>query len=330
MPFFPRRSTPNPHQACRSVLQKAVRRGHVEVTRQTARHLLAVGDKAWLRQRIGVIVFEECWPLAAELDWAPDPEAMVERLVRTAEAVKVKDATGLGSLAFVLTKGKESVLAYEWAAGHVERVADAIREPSAFWRWARQRAGDERARALVEAAEQAYRRGGWPWDQAFILAAAYLAVTVGVPPACRARPVETEFPYWVALDRHTPQGKVVLREVAQREGLSLTQLRWTSFYFEGARTNEATPSVWWDTEVEWRLGQVGLDLVSGRQFWSRARPAVEAALSREAAALREHVLAPTPNGQSGDDRRTGLDAPVPEAQQASRGQRGAEIPVLAS
>src|SRR5579884_855686 len=260
MPFFPRRSTPNPHQACRSVLQKAVRRGQVELTRETALHLIAAGDKAWLRQRIGVIVFEECWPLAVDLDWSADAAAMVECLTRAAAAVKVKDATGLGSLAYSLTKGKKSVLACELAVPHVERLAWAIEQPDEFWAWARQQARDEREHTLLDVAQRAYKRGGWPWDQAFILAAAYLAVTGGVPEARRAAGVTEAFPYWVALDRHTPQGKVALANVARSEGLPISQLRWTSFYFEGARTNEATPSRWWDSEIEWRLRQVGLDV----------------------------------------------------------------------
>jgi hypothetical protein len=289
MPFFVSKQSPNAHGACRSLLQKAVRRGQVEVARQTARHLLEIGDRSWLRQRTGVIVFEECWPLGGELDWAPDAEATVERLARVAESVKNKDATGFGSLAYALANGDESMLDGSPTDCQIRRLAEAIADPTAFWAWAKQQAGSESAQRLVEAAQPAHRRGGWPWDQAFIQAAAYLAVTEGVPAVRAAEPELSEFPYWVALDRHTPQGKLALRAVAKGEGMPLRQLLWTSFYFEGARLNQASESVWFDREVSWRLGKVGLDSESGCQFWQQARPLVEAALRGEAEALREHV-----------------------------------------
>jgi hypothetical protein len=290
MPFFMGRRTPHPHQACRSLLQKAVRRGHVELTRRTACHLRQVGDGAWLRQRTAVIVFEECWPFAADLDWAPG--AVVECLARVAQTVKVKDATGLGSLAHVVANGEESVLTGSCDDRHIRRVADAVREPSAFWAWVRERAGQGRERTLVDAAQQAHRRGGWPWDQAFMLAAAYLAVTVGLPDVQVAEPETGEFPFWAALDRHTPQGKVALRAVAKRERVPLRELLWVSFYFEGAVTNRATDSAWWCREVAWRLSRVGLNWDQGRQRWDRLRPVVAAALSAEAELLREHIQAP--------------------------------------
>jgi hypothetical protein len=290
VPFYVSKPRPHTHQACRSLLQKAVRRGHVELTRQTACHLLGVGDASWLRQRTAVIVFEECWPLAADLDWGADRRMLVERLARVAQAEKVKDATGLGSLAHALVSNDHAtVLSGSAPDRHIERVADAIRHPVDFWNWTSQRATGERVCVLVEAARHAHRRGGWPWDQAFIVAAAYLAVTGGVPHVHLAAPQTEEFPYWVALDRHTPQGKVALRAIAKQEDTSLRHLLWASFYFEGALTNAARASVWWSREVAWRLKLVGLDEAAAWNLWQRVRPIVAAELREEAEALRNHV-----------------------------------------
>jgi hypothetical protein len=291
MPFFIHRQSPHPHQACRSLLQKAVRRGDVALTRRTADHLGEVGDTSWLRQRTGVIVLEECWPLAADLDWSPGTRPLTRALARAAQAVKAKDATGLGSLAYARTKGDTSVLTGAATDCHVARLAEAIQEPATFWDWAQREAPSGRARTVVEAARQAHRRGGWPWDKAFIQAAAYLAVTDRVPEVQDAVPTATAFPFWVALDRHTPQGKVVLRTVAKQEGLPFRHLLWTSFYFEGAQLNQAAPSIWWELDVAWRLRKVGLDVEQGRAIWEHARPIVAAALRTQADELRAHVFA---------------------------------------
>jgi hypothetical protein len=288
MPFFVSKPKSGIHQACRSLVQKAVRRGDVELTRRTARHLQDTGDAGWLRQRTALIVFEECWPLAADLDWAPDSDAVIERLARVARAVKVKDAAGLSSLAYALVNGDASVLVGSRDDAHVTRLAEAISRPGDFWDWAIRQASGDRERSVIESAHLAHRRGGWPWDQACIQAAAYLVVAEGLSTAGVAKS-GIECPLWVALDKHTPQGKVVLREVAKREGFPWRELLWTSFYFEGARTNEATDSIWWSREVEWRMGRVGLDQEAGRRLWGRARPFVAEALRAEAESLRRHL-----------------------------------------
>ena len=49
-------------QACRSLVQKAVRRGNSLLVEKVASHLYAIEDHAWLRQRVVVITYEECWP----------------------------------------------------------------------------------------------------------------------------------------------------------------------------------------------------------------------------------------------------------------------------
>jgi hypothetical protein len=57
------KANPNTHQDCRSLLQKAVRRGESDLVVKVVDHLYEIGDIRWLKQRVGVIIAEECWPL---------------------------------------------------------------------------------------------------------------------------------------------------------------------------------------------------------------------------------------------------------------------------
>ena len=61
------KANPNTHQDCRSLLQKAVRRGESDLVVKVVDHLYEIGDIRWLKQRVGVIIAEECWPLDGEM-----------------------------------------------------------------------------------------------------------------------------------------------------------------------------------------------------------------------------------------------------------------------
>lgn len=111
-------------------------------------------------------------------------------------------------------------------------------------------------------------------------------------PPGRAGPGEGpsgEFPYWVALDKHTPEGKTVVHEVATEMRSSYRRLIWASFYCESASVDRLLPSPWWDAEKTWRLRRAGLTLEAAEELWSRARPRVSERLETGAAALKEFV-----------------------------------------
>jgi len=277
------------HSACRSLIQKAVRRGDLSLTRKVASHLREIGDGNWLARRTAVITFEECWPLGAKLDLSTEFTNTVNSLIRAAQSVKVKDATGLGTLAYTLSTGDDSVLSGSPEDRDIKIVSEAIKRPNDFWDWVTANCSQERQRSLVEVAQKAHRRGGWPWDRAFMQAAAYLALTEDVPTVATAKQQSKEFPFWVALDKHTPQGKQALRHAAKRIGVPSNQLFWVSFYFESALTNEATDSFWWSKEVHWRLHQVGLDFEQASFIWDKAKPVVSEILKAEAEHLRKHI-----------------------------------------
>jgi hypothetical protein len=237
------------HSDCRSLLQKAVRRGEAGLAAEVTKHLGDVGDGKWLRTRVAVVTFEECWPLGADLPERPDQAAIVTSFIRVAESVKLKDAAGLGTLAYALSKGDQSVFSNSAQDRPIRILSEAIQRPKEYWGWVVKQTKDDRQAALVDSAYRAYRRGGWPWDRAFMQAAAYLAVSTFVLTPPRARTDRGAFPYWVALDKHTSAGKQALRQAAKQLGIPSRQVLWLGFYFESALTNEMQPSYWWSREV---------------------------------------------------------------------------------
>ncbi len=284
-----RKPSADTHQVCRSLLQKAVRRGEEALIGKVAAHLREIGDGTWLRSRAAVITFEECWPLGGLLPQKPDPEKSVEALGCVARHVKVKDAAGLGTLAYALSKDDETVFDGCPEDRDIRIVLNAIQRPKDFWPWVLKRELADEQRMLVDAAYKAYKGGGWPWDRAFMQAAAYLAVTHDVPVVSRSESTNSALPYWVALDKHTPAGKTALREVAKRLKLPVRQVMWVSFYCESALANDSSPSYWWERETRWRLKQVGLTPETAQTLWQTLRPLVAELLSTEATALRQHL-----------------------------------------
>ena len=288
-----RKANPNTHQDCRSLLQKAVRRGNQTLVAKVVDHLYEIDDIKWLKQRVGVITVEECWPLIGEWELPKKLEeqqaAIRDMLSRAAMCAKFKDATGLGSLAYALSEGDDSVLTNSDEDADIKHVSAAIQREKEYWEWIISQCSSDSTNRLVKRASVAYRRGGWPWDKAFIQAAAYLAVTDGLPKLPDRSKTESKFPFWVALDKHTPQGKAALSKAAKETGFPWRQLNWVSFYCESGRVDNLMPSRWWDREVKWRLGKVGLSLDEAESMWTKARPVFTELLQEESKHLEQHI-----------------------------------------
>lgn len=265
-----------------------MRRGYASLARGVARDLEQQGDKAWLRQRVPVITFEECWPLGSSLKFPMKLPDRIACLCRVARATKAKDAAGLGSLAYAYAEDDSSIQAEPGIDQQALRfIANAIENPEQFWAWAEPQCTEEIQTQIVNTARQAHRKGGWPWDRAFMLAAAYLAVTEPIPEIdIFPDDPPDEFPFWIALDKHTPHGKGAIRQVAQEFKVSANQLMWASFYCESARTNQCIDSPWWHAERRWRLGKAGLTVDRALSLWGKVRPSIEAILAEESKRLR--------------------------------------------
>jgi len=276
-------------QRVRSLLQKAARRGYTQVVDLALARLHRSGDKTWLRSRAIVITFEECWPLAAFLSIDRDLSSKRNALFSVAKAAKQKDAAGLGALAHAYREGDQSMLDCVPDRYTLRIVSEALERPKGFFEWVISQSGKQRAIEVIKASERYLPAATWPWDKACILAGALLATIGDIPGIESADAPLGEFPYWVALDKHTPEGKVALTEVAKELNSSYRRLIWASFYFESARVNRLVPSPWWNAERTWRLRRAGLSSDTAEALWSSARPLVRQRLEDKAASLRDFV-----------------------------------------
>ena len=275
----------------RSLLQKAVRRGDADLV-YTASALLASlspRKKNWYRTRTAIITFEECWPLGGELFFNRKFYSKVAALIRVTRAKKSRGASGLGYLAHALVEGDASVLNGSDADRHIKIMANAIKRPDDFWHWiSDQKKTDGQTAALISNAKR-FKQEGFPRDRAVIQSAAYLAVTGQMPSRQEMQPVDQAFPYWVAFDKHTAEGKLVMRDVARDLHIALPQLEWTCFYFEGAKTNGEIPSEWWERHSQWHFEKIGLPVEEAHLLWEPAKPQVIAALAEDSRCLKNDL-----------------------------------------
>jgi hypothetical protein len=279
-----------PDPRYRSLLHKAVRRGDVELVFTTSALLETFGpiEKRWFTQRTALITFEECWPLATELVFNRRYHSKVAAVVKLTQACKAKDAAGLGTLGYALSKGDKSVLTATPDDRHIRIVAGAIKQPKDFWDWIKPQTKSDEQRALVENASR-FKNVRFPWDRAFILAGAYLSILRDFPDIKQAIAGDTSFPYWIALDQQTPQGRRVLRDIARDLHIKLPQLIWSSFYFEGSRTNSSLSSTWWQLACDWRFRKVGMVAEEAHLLWEPAKIQVMEALAEDSRRLHNDL-----------------------------------------
>ena len=274
----------------RSLLQKAVRRGHADLVYTTSALIASLGskEKKWYRTRTAIITFEECWPLGSDLIFNRKFHSKVAALIKVTLATKYRDASGLGYLAYALIEGDQSVLNGTSDDKHVKIIANAIQRPDDFWQWIAALKKSEQQTALIENAIR-FKQEGLPQDKATIQSAAYLAVTEQIPPRKQLQPTDQAFPYWVALDKHTLEGKRVMRDVARDLHIPLPQLEWTCFYFEGSKANGEIPSRWWSRHSEWHFRKIGLSADEAHLLWEPAKPQVLEALAEESRRLQNEL-----------------------------------------
>jgi len=274
----------------RSLLQKAVRRGNANLVVTTCAILESFGarEKNWIRGRAAIITFEESWPLGVGLVFNKRFHSKVAALVRVARCQKSKDASGLGLLAHALFEDDRSVLNGSRQDRDLKIIANAIGRPDAFWEWVLQRGETKDQVALIRHAHQ-FRKIGLPKDNAIIQSAAYLGSVGPLPEVNMASTEEKTFPYWVALDYHTTEGRRTLRDISRDLHIELPQLEWIAFYSEGNKTNDMCASPWWDRYCAWRFQKIGIPIEEAPLLWVPVRPQVMAALEEESHQLHKDI-----------------------------------------
>lgn len=260
------RTLPNSSRSLlRSLLQKCVRRGYGELAKHVAYTLGSYGDSPWLQSRTGIIIFEECWQASQMLQTEPS----IVLLQKVASFVKNKDAAGLGSLGYAVATGDMSPIEKHPEPLPIKIIAAGLKRPESFFKWARERCDDDKQENIVNSAAALFPKATWPWDKAFIIAGAYLSTHPSPPEISTSTIIETlPFPFWVAVDKHTPQGKRALRNAAVELDIKEHHLQWMSFYFESATTNQTQASPWWESEVSWRFASLGLEISEAKQIWA--------------------------------------------------------------
>jgi hypothetical protein len=266
----------------RSLLQKAVRRGNIDLVFTVSALIESLGaaEKRCFTSQAAIISFEECWPLGAQLVFNKQFHSKVATLIHVARATKSRDAAGLGYLAQALSEGDRSVLGGDADDRHINILANAIERPKDFWKWIDSQKNTERQKSLIKNAIK-YRNAGSLQDCAVLQAAAYLAVTDNFPEIKLLEGSEQKFPYWIVFDGHTPEGHRVMRDISRDLHMPLPQLEWTNFYFEGAITNEETPSKWWERHCRWYFQKIGLPVEEAHLLWDPAKVQVVNDLKEE-------------------------------------------------
>lgn len=300
-----RKASLDTDQTARSLLQKAVRRWHGAIAEATFHYLAAEKNELrWLRSRLAVMTFEEAWPYGADVSFGRNEAEIAGHYVALSRSAKNKDAAGLGSLAYALSRDDKSVLDGGEGDWYIRVVSKALEAREQFWDWIRTESAncDSRSRGLIERAFEGSKKAGWPWDKAFTYAAAVLAVKQPVPLLDRANVDSADpFPFWVAIDKHTPKGKEVIRALAKERKIRPNIALWLSFYLESGGCARLVESPWWEREKRWRFTKLGLMRDEAEGLWALLRSALAERLNDEAERLahlieRYRVQAPTDDG----------------------------------
>ncbi|UXZ25142.1 hypothetical protein KZH41_13520 [Pseudomonas sp. YeP6b] len=219
----------------------------------------------------------------SKLQFTTNEDLLIKQYKDLASSSKNKNAAGLGSLGYELSRGSRTVLVKgDPANKHIKIIAEAVRRPEDFWRWAKQLRSDPLGLDFLERAETGFKLAGWPWDKAFAIASAYLYVTDEAPTVTKTDSLEpVNFPFWVAIDKHTSTGKRALLKCSEKFNLDKTTLGWIQFYLESAKCENLQTSPWWEREKSWRLETEGVSGGKAEIIWHKASSFLQELLSTQ-------------------------------------------------
>ena len=276
----------------RSLLQKAVRRGYADLAERVVNYLLSVDDRAWLRKRLFVIAYEECWPIGSNLGGLN----LVSEYRRIANSVKNKNASGLAQLASLCNKRNSHFPRLsEEQQSELINFAQAITNKSTFWTYLETQTGYGANKMRILSAEKAIPMASFDGDKDVMFAAAYLASTGNVPQVeTSLLEEEHDFPYWVAIDKHTDLGKQIFHEISETVGIDSFVAMKIAFYVGGSACNQMSDSPYWDELVRWEMNNLHeTTSAQALAYWDQMRPLIIERTRRDVSALVNRISNPT-------------------------------------
>jgi hypothetical protein len=268
---------PSPYLLEHSLLQKAVRRGNVELVEKVFKYLLNNGGRKWLRDRLAVIGYEECWPYADTLDFSCTDYELLNQYKAITCKVKNKDCDGLAYLAKRLNQWN-----YEAKTGTPEQqfaiqtIADGIKDDIKFWSWIENQPAYETNKDRIEAAKKARKRNVMGKDKSIMLAAAYLSVTYPIPEIEVVDPNnDPNFEYWTVIDKHTGEGEDIIGRVCEQLNIPKHDGYLLAFYFAGALCNMMQESPFFELAKSYKLKTMGFkSLNEAEAKWLELKPLI--------------------------------------------------------
>ena len=263
----------SPHEIERSLLQKAVRRGNTDVVEKVVRYLVSVGDSAWLKKRLYVLAYEECWPLAIGIN----PDHLIAEYVKITTAIKNKNAYGLGHLARSYNDGNfklDSSLTADQRT-EIQDISHAINTPSKFWELVEKDPKYQVNKFRIQEIRGALPKATIEDDKDMIYAAAYFTLDGNLPVVQSIEPaIISDFLYWTGVDRHTEVGKKILAKAAEKAGVEYYNGLRLSFYLEGAVCNQISDSPYWNILSKWQIERMGMTDAQALEYWEKMKPVI--------------------------------------------------------
>jgi hypothetical protein len=272
----------------RSLLQKAIRRGNEDLTAKVIKYLKGADNDSWLRKRLFVIAYEECWTIGNQLT----ATNLTEDYKKIARSVKNKNVAGLAALASEYRKGNNGLLdgiGIE-EKDNIKSIANAIDTPKQFWNFIRDLPGYQGNYNRIESAIEATAKASFEHDKLLMYAATCLIAENQIPETQFADPTnEHTFPYWVAFDKHTDAGRDIIIRSSNRIKLDSYKGGELAFYFEGSLCNQIVDSPYWEHLKKWKIGKLGFNLYTAQQKWEELKPVVIELTKKRAGQLKEKI-----------------------------------------
>jgi len=264
----------SPFELERSLLQKAVRRGNNYVIDKVFRYLLLNDNKLWLKKRLVVMGYEECWSFANKININCSNYELLEQYKTLARTIKNKNADGLADLARKLNEYEYSALVgNEQEQKAIQSVANSMKYPEKYWKWIRTQPLYREHKFRIEQAKRDVNKKTISDDSSMMYAAAYLATKYPIPETQSMDPDnDSNFPYWIAVDKHTSVGREIYIEACRSIDLPAVRGMHLGFYLEGGVCNQVANSPFWDHMVNWYLNHIHFTMDEAREKWEELKP----------------------------------------------------------